>query len=127
MPESLLNLSTRIKDPAKFTVDAKEYQILGIDHLSPAEEATVMALFARHAILTEELSMTKVTAKGERIASQMKDAREALLAKLTNLEPSVIKKLAVSKQIRLLEVIEAVVSEEDEEEPAADDGEDAEN
>lgn len=126
MSASLLNLSTRIKEPAKFTVDGREYQILGIDHLSPTEESQVMALFARHAILTDELSMSRVTAKGERIALQMKEAREALLGKLTDLDSATIKKLAVSKQIKLLEVIEQVVSEDAEEDEPAD-GEDAES
>jgi hypothetical protein len=120
MGDVLLNLSTRLKEPAKFKVDGQEYSILGIDHLSPAEEAEVMALFARHSVLQDELSMTKTTVKGARIASQMKETREALLGKLTDLPSDVVRALAVSKQVKLLEVIEAVVSDDDDAEDAPD-------
>lgn len=120
MTDVLLALSTHIKEPKKFTVDGAEYKLLGLDHLSPSEETLTMALFSRHSLLGEELSMTRDTKKGQRVAQSLKEARLTLLTKLTDMPIDVARKLPITAQVKLLETIEQEVSAEIEEE--ADDG-----
>lgn len=120
MSDILLELSTHIREPKKFLVDGKEYQLLGLDHLGQADEVNVMALFARHTILAAELADSKEVKTGERVATRLKETRLSLLTKLTDLPLDIARKLPITAQVRLLETLEREVSEE----PDAEDAED---
>jgi hypothetical protein len=118
-----LALSTRVKPPKKFTVDKVEYDMLGMDHLSKDDETEVMALFARHSSISQELDMAPNVAKGKQAAERLRKCRYAIIAKLTTLPTDVAEKLPLFAQAQLLEEIETQMGSEDEdsgleEEPA---------
>jgi hypothetical protein len=113
----MLSLTTVLKPTKKFLVDGSEYEILGVDHLSPEEEAEVVALFSRYGVLQSELEVEKNVSKGTPKAMQVRQTRLTLLTKLTTLNPSVAAKLPLTQQVRLLEAIQAEVEAEDEDEP----------
>jgi hypothetical protein len=115
----MLNLTTVLKPTVKFTVDGQEFDILGVDHLSPDEEAEVMALFSRYGLKQSELEVQPNVSKGKATALEMKATRLTLLTKLTTLPPDIASKLPLTQQVRLLEAIQEEVEAEDDFEPAA--------
>jgi hypothetical protein len=118
-PKPLLSLSTALKETTKFTVDGKPYEILGIDHLSPEQEAEVVALFSRYGILQEELSNERNVSKGTPKALEVRATRLLLLSKMTTLPSSVAGNMPLSQQVKLLEAIQAEVEADDDENVAA--------
>ncbi len=124
MTEFPLSLSTTVEPAKKFLVDGVEYEMLGPDHLSPADEAEVLALFSRHNILTRELDRERVVEKGKIIAKRQREARINVIAKLTTLPKNEIETLPLSQQVKLLEALEEMIvasesDEDDEEETSA--------
>ena len=113
MSDVVLALSTRVVPGKKFTVDGTEYQMLNMDHLSPEGEAKVMALFARHSNISQELELTSKVEHGEATAKRLRRCRMAILANLTDMPPDEIAKLPLGEQARLLEAIEADMSSDD--------------
>ena len=109
-----LSLSTTVVPAKKFLVDSAEFEMLGTDHLSPEDEALVLAWFSRHNILTLELDRERNVAKGKVIAARQREARVSVIGKLTTLPKDVIEKLPLSQQVKLLEALEAEVNREDE-------------
>ena len=109
-----LALTTAIKPTKKFTVDGEEFDLLGVDHLSPEVEAEVMALFARYGLLTSDLESTSNVMKGKEIADRMRSTRLALLAKLTTMPKDTAAKLPLSQAVKLMEAIESEVEAADE-------------
>lgn len=107
-----LELSTVLKEPKKFLVDGEEFNLLGIDHLTPESEAETMALFSRLNILTEELEAEANVTKGTKKAIELKETRIVLLTKLTTLNRSTAVKLPLTQQVLLLEAIQKEVSED---------------
>jgi hypothetical protein len=101
----VLELSTRVAPPKKFTVDGEEYSLLGVDHLSKEGETEAMALLARHSILMNQLAVTGNTDKGKLIAGRIRDCRLKVICKLTTLPAEVAGELPVSAQADLLETI----------------------
>ena len=114
----MLSLTTALKPTTKFQVDGAQYEILGVDHLSPDDEAEVMALVARYGVLQSELEVQANVSKGKATALQLKSTRLTLLTKLTTLTQQVAARLPLTQQVRLLEAIQAEVEAEDEN-PAA--------
>ena len=114
MTEFPLSLSTTVEPAKKFLVDNIEYEMLGPDHLSPADEAEVLALFSRHNILTNELYRCRLVEKGKLIAKRQRAARIDVIAKLTTASKDIIETLPLSQQVKLLEALEAEVNREDE-------------
>jgi hypothetical protein len=110
MSETMLALSTAVKPAKKFTVDGAEYEMWSMDHLSKADEAMVMALFARHALIGQELEMSPNVAKGSATAERLRTCRLQLLTKLTNLPREVADKLPISAQAQLLDALEDEMS-----------------
>jgi hypothetical protein len=113
MTDFSLALTTALKPTKKFTVDGDEFEMLGIDHLSPDDEADTVALFARLQILQGDLEVQANVTKGATIAKAMKATRETILTKLTTMPRPVASKLPLSQQVLLLEALEAEVSVED--------------
>ena len=127
MTEFPLSLSTTVEPAKKFLVDNIEYEMLGPDHLSPADEAEVLALFSRHNILTNELYRCRLVEKGKLIAKRQRAARIDVIAKLTTASKDIIETLPLSQQVKLLEALEELVvtsePDEDEEETSEPDQE----
>lgn len=114
MSDTVLALSTRVKPARKFTVDGEEYELLGIDHLSDADEAEAIALFARHTLLAIDLEQTISVAKGKEVATRLKQTRLTILAKLTTLPKQIAAQLPIDQQIKLLAALqEELEGEED--------------
>ena len=114
-----LTLSTALKPAKKFLVIRKdgveeEYQLLGVDHLSPTDEAKTMALFARYNWLNTELDATPKTDKGEKIAAAMRSVRLNLIAKMTDMPAHVADEMPLTQQVKLLEAIQVEIEGEDE-------------
>ncbi len=101
-----LALSTRIKPARKFLVDGVEYEMWSMDHLSKEDEAMVMALFARHSIIGQELEMSPNVNAGVKSAQQLRTCRMSLLTKLTSLTHDVAAKLPIGQQALLLDALE---------------------
>ena len=102
-----VSLTTAIKPAALFLVDGQEYEMLGPEHLSPEEDAEVMALFARHALLLSELEMTRNLQKGTAVAEAVRKGRFAIIGKLTNMPRDLIERLPLPQQAKLMEAIRA--------------------
>lgn len=122
MSDTMLALSTTVKPARKFTVDGAEYEMWSMDHLSKSDEAIVMALFARHSLIGQELEMSPNVAKGSATAERLRNCRLQLLTKLTNLPREVAEKLPISGQAQLLDALEDEMSaaEESEDENVAE-------
>ena len=116
--EILFALSTHVVAPKKFTVDGEEFNLLSLDHLSKEEEAMVMALFARHALLGQELELSPNAKRGAEVAERLRNCRLQLLTRLTTMSKSVAESLPLSEQARLLSALEEEMAlvESDEEE-----------
>ena len=110
MSEISLALTTRIKPAKKFSVDGEEYQLLGIDHLSPEDENKVMALFARHSILLQEQEGTDNLAKGTVIADRVRKTRLEIICTLTDLPKAIASALPLGQQALLLETLQEEIS-----------------
>lgn len=105
-----LSLTTVLKPTKKFLVDGEEFELLGVDHLTPEAESEVMALFARYSLLSRDLDNTIHVEKGTEIAERMKSTRFTILTKLTTMPKAVASKLPLSQQVKLMEAIEGEVS-----------------
>lgn len=125
-----LALTTKLAPTQKFTVDGQEFEILGLDHLSKDDEATVVALFARHNVLAFELENTSDIARGENLAKRTRKTRVQLLTKLTTMPQELVEALPLPAQVKLLQALQADLNEEtgvedeDDEAPDAGDGSD---
>jgi hypothetical protein len=117
---AVLALSTTVKPAKKFTVDGAEYEMWSMDHLSKTDEAQVMALFARHALIGQELELSPNVAKGSATAERLRTCRLQLLTKLTNLPREVADKLPISAQAQLLDALEDEMTPEAEDENVAE-------
>lgn len=113
MTEFEISLSTALSPAKKFQLDGDPYDLLGIDHLSPNDEARVMALFARLGVLTAELELTSNVNRGEELAKRVKETRLNILAKLTSAPKDSLEKLPLGEQVRLLGAIEGVIGTAD--------------
>lgn len=113
-----LSLSTVIKEPKKFTVDGEPYEILGIDHLSKDAETEALALFSRHQLLVQELSLADRLDRGKAIAERVKKVRLMILCKLTTMPKDVAEKLPLGEQVKLLEALQVEIVGDDVEEEA---------
>lgn len=116
--EIAFSLTTQIKPAKKFTIDGVEYQMKGVDHLSPDDEARVLALFSRHAILVGELEVEKNSGRGEGIAKAARETRLRIVRKLTDIPAEIAETLPLTVQVKLLEAIKEELqadAEEDDE------------
>jgi hypothetical protein len=119
MAKPLLSLSTALKDTIKFSVDGVGYEILGVDHLTPDDEAEVMALFARYGNIQMELDGEKNVSKGIPKALELRGTRLRLLVKMTTMPAEVAAKLPLTQQVQLLEAIQEEGEADDDAAPAA--------
>lgn len=116
-----LALTTKLAPTTKFTVDGEEFEILGLDHLSKDDEATVVALFARHNVLAFELDNCSDVARGENLAKRVRKTRILLITKLTTVPQETAEALPLPAQVQLLGAIQQDLNTE---ETDAEDGDD---
>lgn len=119
--EYALSFVTSLRPTKKIKVDGESFEILGVDHLSPDDEAEVTALFARYNVLQSELEVTSQVQKGKPLAEKVKQTRLTILSKLTTMTKEVAGKLLLTQQVELLDYLASMTQEEND----ADAGEDA--
>lgn len=120
MSNPILELSTIVAPPKEFTVNGDVFRMLGINHLSPADEATAIALFSRHTILQIEVEATKNVQTGAQKAALLRTCRLQILCKLTDMPMSLAEQLPVDQQVKLLEALQREIESADADDEAAD-------
>lgn len=123
----LLALNTAVKPAKKFTVDGEEFLLLGVDNLSAEQEATALALFARHGNIARALEFESNVDKGKTLALRLRSTRLDILCLLTDMPKDVADRLPAHQQVKLLDAIQAELEEEpfsegDEDGPEVDKG-----
>lgn len=104
--EPILNLSTRVAPVKTFLLDGAEYKLFGIDHLSKDDETTVMALFARHGVLSMQLDGEANVDRGKRLAEALKATRHKLLRTLTTMPLDVVEELPEGAAAKIMEAMQ---------------------
>ncbi len=128
MTEPFMALSSKVAPAKLVKIDGEEYELFGTDHLTPNDEAEVMALFSRHSALQNELAITSNVAAGTAVAQKVRKARIAILAKLTTIPRAQLDKYPTGLHVALLEGIQTEIDAEadldltDEEGETADSG-----
>lgn len=102
----VLELSTEIEPADVFLVDGEEYQLLGFKHLTPEDEAQVMANLARFDNISVKLATTGDDREAQRLAGQLRDRRITIIGLLTTLPEDKIRKLPLPGQVRLMKTIQ---------------------
>jgi hypothetical protein len=111
--EFALSFTTALKPTRKFQVDGNVYEILGFEHLTPEQEAEVIAQFARFGVLQAELEMTAKTARGAVLAAQVREVRLSILTRLTTMPKEVAASLHLVQQVKLFEAVDAEPDDDD--------------
>lgn len=101
----ILDLSTQVKPPSTFTVDEEEYQLLGLEHLSPEDEAKATAAFSRFAQILRKLDDAANDVDAAKLAKALRGRRVKLIAMLTTVPTDVADKLPISAQTKLFNAI----------------------
>jgi hypothetical protein len=122
MSSYAFEISTAAKEPVLFTVDGKEYEILGFERQSKGVEAHLTALFARHSRLQERLAKAKPEV-AEKIGESLYDIRIEILTSLTTVPRDIVETIPRSGQIQLMNAIakESGVTADDDAEAATED------
>lgn len=110
-------LTSKVEPPKKFTLDGDEFELLGVNHLTPDQEATAMALFARHGILSDEVDSTKNVLRGEELAKTLRATRLKIIHLLTTIPESRVVPMHV--QVKLLEAVRSEMEANEDEGPTA--------
>lgn len=106
--KSILDLSTQVEPAAVFTVDKTPYELRGISHLSPLEEAKLVAFAKREAGLRERLDSVdpEQDAELEGIANQLLNIRMDLFVLMTTMPKEVALTLPLMAQVQLAQAIQ---------------------
>jgi len=110
-----LALTTKAVEPTRFTVDDEPYELYGMAHLNPNEEAEIMSAIAQYQRLATRLAVVASRSKGVAYAKKMYDLRIELLLRMTNLPEPVAKALPIPAQLELFSSIVAQLGEDEEE------------
>jgi len=117
----MFNISTAVTEPQKFRVDGEtEYEMYSMDHLTPEQEADVVATLSRFFSLSEELGMAGSKEKAKPIAEKIRTTRILLLSKLTNVPRAELEKWPLSAQAELLEAVQQNIDKVEEDTEATD-------
>lgn len=119
MSDHILSLSTQVEPAKKFEIDDDEYDLLGVEHLSPEQEATVTARFVRFSQIARAMDRTTNERQQEKLAAQLRERRIDLITLLTTVPREVAEKLPPSAQMQLFR---AVSSEHGQESEDGDEG-----
>jgi hypothetical protein len=105
--DSLFDLTTEVEPAQTFTVDGDEYKLLGMQHLSPDQEAKATAVFTRFQQLVRRLDRSGSDSDAERISKQLRTRRLELITMMTTIPMDVAEKLPVTAQVKLFQAIQA--------------------
>lgn len=122
MSEIALEITTTVKPAKKMKLDGEEYQLLGLDHLSPADENRVMALFSRHSLLLAEQEATANVDKGTATAARVRSTRMDIICALTDIPKDVAETIPLGGQVKLLEKLQELMNDTDGDGESGDDG-----
>lgn len=114
----LLSITTALQPTKKFLLDGVEQQIYTMNHLSPDDETTVIALLSRFNVLSAELEMTAAVSKGKPIAERIRNTRKQIIALLTDIPKEKIDTLPLGAQAAVMEAVQEEINKEDEEDTA---------
>lgn len=103
--DPILSLSTEVEPAKTFEVDGETYQLLGIEHLSPEQEAEVSGLFARFEQVAFNLARSKSDKDAKLLAKNLRTRRVELITKLTTIPLDVADKLPAGAQLQLFRAV----------------------
>ncbi len=113
MSDHILELSTEVEPPKKFTIDDEEYVLKGFEHLSDTEEAKATAAFTRFAQILGRLERAKDDKTAERLATVLRARRIELITLLTNVPKDVAEQLPLGAQSQLFRQIQKETGRDD--------------
>ena len=115
MPETdpILELSTHVEPPKIFKVDDTEYQLLGLEHLSAADEAKATALFTRFGQLVQLLDSASNDRSAEQVAQNLRNRRIDLISLLTTIPRATAETLPLRAQVQLFQAIQRETGREE--------------
>ena len=122
--EAVLDLVTDIAPAKLLRVGGEEYDLLGLDHLTPETEAQVTATFTRFQSVYERLEAAPNMTIAANEAGKLQRYREKLIQLMTTIPPEVIKTLHAGQQGKILAVIRTELQVEEELEGAESEGDD---
>lgn len=100
-----LSLSTQVEPPKTFEIDGVQYELRGIVHLTPDEEADVTASFTRFQQQANRLERAGNDREAKTIAAHLRDRRLKLIGKVTSVPQDVIESLPFPAQIQLFNAV----------------------
>jgi hypothetical protein len=114
----LLSITTALQPTKKFLLDGVEQQIYTMNHLSPDDETTVIALLSRFNVLSAELEVTASVPKGKALAERIRSTRKQVIALLTDIHKETVDGLPLGAQAAVMEAVQEEINKEDEEDTA---------
>lgn len=120
--DPILELSTQVKPVSTFTVDGESYDLLGLAHLSAADEAEVTAQLSRFEQIGLRLDRAKSDEEAKKFAVELRKRRIRLIAKMTTVPEEVADKLPLEAQIKLFSAVRRELNGENASDLPADDG-----
>lgn len=118
--DAVLELTTEVLPAKKMLIDGTEYDLLNFDHLSPEEEASVTAMFARFQKIYRLLEKSSNDQKATVEAKKLTGYREKLILKMTTIPLEVLRELGAAKQGKILAAIQEEISAEVDDEDDGD-------
>lgn len=106
----ILELTTEVLPAKKILLDGEEYELLGLDHLSPEDEASVTATFARFQKVYDRLTKAKNESAATAEAMKLGGLREKLILKTTTIPRDKLKALSPGAQGKILKVVQEEIS-----------------
>lgn len=106
----VLDLTTEVLPAKKILLDGEEYDLLSLDHLSPEDEASVTATFARFQKVFGRLENAKNESAATAEAMKLGGLREKLILKTTSIPRDVLKKLSPGLQGKILRAVQNEIS-----------------
>lgn len=112
--DPILSLSTEAAPGIPVEIDGELYEIRSIESFSTADEIQLRTLYTRERRLQELLEQTPADQETriQELSEKLADVRIKLIELMTNIPRSVIEKLPVPAQLRLVAVIAGTSPEE---------------
>jgi hypothetical protein len=125
--DAVLDISSDAVPTKKLRIDGQLYDLYGYEHLSPDQEASVTATFARFQRTYLVLDQAKNETVAKKAASKVRELRMKLIGLMTSIPYDVYSELSAAKQGKILRAIqneigaEAEVDDEDVDDGDGDD------
>lgn len=116
-PRSPILEITTEEVPAKlFTIDGEEFELYSLDHLSPEQESSVTATYARSQRIVERLASAKNDQIAEKEAAKLRPLRVKLIGLMTSVPRDRANELHPRAQGKIMDAISEEIRGEEEEE-----------